>query len=30
MGVDSGLPDFRGKNGFWNNYKAFKDKFYFH
>jgi NAD-dependent SIR2 family protein deacetylase len=24
MGVDSGLPDFRGKNGFWNTYPAFE------
>ena len=22
MGVDSGLPDFRGKAGFWQAYKA--------
>lgn len=22
MGVDSGLPDFRGKEGFWNAYPA--------
>lgn len=22
MGVDSGLPDFRGKNGFWRAYPA--------
>jgi len=22
MGVDSGLPDFRGKNGFWHAYPA--------
>lgn len=22
MGIDSGLPDFRGKNGFWNAYPA--------
>ena len=24
MGVDSGLPDFRGDNGFWNAYPALK------
>lgn len=24
MGVDSGLPDFRGDEGFWNAYPAFK------
>ena len=24
MGVDSGLPDFRGKDGFWNAYPAFR------
>jgi NAD-dependent SIR2 family protein deacetylase len=24
MGVDSGLPDFRGKEGFWNAYPAFR------
>ena len=23
MGVDSGLPDFRGKEGFWKAYPAF-------
>ena len=22
MGVDSGLPDFRGPEGFWNAYRA--------
>lgn len=22
MGVDSGLPDFRGEQGFWNHYPA--------
>ena len=27
MGKDSGLPDFRGENGFWNNYKAFRNRF---
>lgn len=25
MGVDSGLPDFRGKEGFWREYPVFKD-----
>jgi len=25
MGVDSGLPDFRGKDGFWRAYPAFRD-----
>lgn len=25
MGVDSGLPDFRGKNGFWKAYPKLKD-----
>ena len=25
MGVDSGLPDFRGRAGFWNHYPALKD-----
>ena len=24
MGVDSGMPDFRGPEGFWNVYKPFK------
>ncbi|HVT36484.1 MAG TPA: Sir2 family NAD-dependent protein deacetylase [Nevskiaceae bacterium] len=24
MGVDSGLPDFRGREGFWNHYPALK------
>ena len=23
MGVDSGLPDFRGEHGFWNAYPAY-------
>ena len=23
MGVDSGLPDFRGDHGFWNAYPAY-------
>ncbi len=26
MGVDSGLPDFRGKNGFWRAYPALGKK----
>ena len=26
FGVDSGLPDFRGNEGFWNAYPAFRDK----
>jgi len=26
MGVDSGLSDFRGKDGFWRAYPAFKEK----
>ena len=25
MGVDSGLPDFRGPEGFWRAYPAYKD-----
>ena len=29
MGVDSGLPDFRGNKGFWNAYPAFKNEFDF-
>lgn len=29
MGVDSGLPDFRGNQGFWNAYRPFKNKFGF-
>lgn len=29
MGVDSGLPDFRGPEGFWNTYKTFKNKYSF-
>ena len=24
MGVDSGLPDFRGEHGFWNAYPAYR------
>lgn len=26
MGVDSGLPDFRGNEGFWNAYPPFRDR----
>nr|WP_227460079.1 Sir2 family NAD-dependent protein deacetylase [Cupriavidus pauculus] len=26
MGVDSGLPDFRGKDGFWRAYPAFRQR----
>lgn len=26
MGVDSGLPDFRGNEGFWNAYPPYRDK----
>ncbi|MGB2501549.1 MAG: hypothetical protein ACPIA2_17760, partial [Mariniblastus sp.] len=26
LGVDSGLPDFRGTEGFWRAYPAFKKK----
>ena len=26
MGVDSGLPDFRGKDGFWREYPALKQR----
>ena len=26
MGVDSGLPDFRGNEGFWNAYPPFKER----
>jgi NAD-dependent SIR2 family protein deacetylase len=29
MGIDSGLPDFRGNQGFWTNYPVFKGKFNF-
>lgn len=29
MGVDSGLPDFRGSSGFWKEYPVFKDKLSF-
>ena len=30
MGKDSGMPDFRGPEGFWNNYPPFKNKFNFY
>src|SRR5262245_31959857 len=26
MGVDSGLPDFRGNEGFWRAYPAFRER----
>ncbi len=29
MGVDSGLPDFRGNDGFWKEYPVFKNKLSF-
>lgn len=29
MGKDSGLPDFRGNEGFWNHYPPYKGKFNF-
>lgn len=29
IGVDSGMPDFRGPEGFWNTFKPFKDKYTF-
>ncbi|CAD8091356.1 unnamed protein product [Paramecium sonneborni] len=29
MGVDSGIPDFRGNEGFWKVYRAFENKFSF-
>ena len=29
MGKDSGMPDFRGNEGFWNNYPPYKNKFNF-
>lgn len=29
MGKDSGLPDFRGDEGFWNNYPPYRGKFNF-
>lgn len=30
MGVDSNLPSFRGKEGFWKNYIPFRNKFDFY
>ena len=30
MGRDSGLPDFRGNEGFWNNYPPYRNKFDFY
>ena len=30
MGKDSGLPDFRGDEGFWNNYPPYRGKFSFY
>jgi len=30
MGKDSGLPDFRGKDGFWNQYPPYRNKFDFY
>jgi NAD-dependent SIR2 family protein deacetylase len=30
MGKDSGLPDFRGNDGFWNNYPPYRNKFNFY
>jgi NAD-dependent SIR2 family protein deacetylase len=29
IGVDSGMPNFRGNNGFWNTFVPFKDNFTF-
>jgi NAD-dependent SIR2 family protein deacetylase len=29
MGRDSGLPDFRGDGGFWNNHPPYRNKFKF-
>jgi len=29
MGKDSGLPDYRGPDGFWTHYPAFKNKYKF-
>lgn len=29
MGKDSGLPDFRGNEGFWKNYPPYRNKFNF-
>lgn len=30
IGKDSGLPDFRGNQGFWNNYPPYRGKFDFY
>jgi NAD-dependent SIR2 family protein deacetylase len=30
LGRDSGLPDFRGNGGFWNNYPPYRNKFNFY
>jgi NAD-dependent SIR2 family protein deacetylase len=30
IGKDSGLPDFRGNEGFWNNYPPYRNKFNFY
>ena len=30
MGKDSGMPDFRGNEGFWNNYPPYRGKFNFY
>jgi NAD-dependent SIR2 family protein deacetylase len=30
MGCDSGLPDFRGNEGFWNKYPPYRGKFNFY
>jgi NAD-dependent SIR2 family protein deacetylase len=30
MGKDSGLPDFRGNEGFWNHYPPYRGKFNFY
>ena len=29
IGVDSGMPDFRGPEGFWNTFVPFRGKFTF-
>ena len=29
MGVDSGLPDYRGNEGFWNSFPPYSKKFTF-
>jgi NAD-dependent SIR2 family protein deacetylase len=30
IGCDSGLPNFRGNEGFWNNYPPYKGMFNFY